>query len=100
MRHAELQRGHRPKNSNCNIWAAAISAVAALGAVGILLFTPPAPVPSKATVTYVVNDVKTVTSCGTVTFPPSSGFLTFTPDVKNGKPESINLTMVAKISAC
>ena len=20
MRHAELQRGHRPKNSNCNIW--------------------------------------------------------------------------------
>jgi hypothetical protein len=72
-------------------------------AVGILLFTPAAPVPSsKATVSYVVNGVKTVTPCGTVTFPAASGasFLTFTPDGRNGKPIRINLTMVGKIGAC
>lgn len=86
-----------------SVWAAVISAMAALGAVGILLFTPPAPVPlSRATVTYVVNGVKTVTPCGTVTFPGASrvSFLTFTPDGRNGNVMRINLTMVAKIGAC
>ncbi len=94
---ASVRKLHR------SVWAAVISAVAALGAVGILLFTPPAPVPSsKATVTYVVNGVKTVTPCGTVTFPGASDvpFLTFTPDGRNGKPVRINLTMIAKIGAC
>jgi predicted RNA-binding protein with TRAM domain len=43
-----------------------------------------------------------MTPCGTVTFPAASAasFLTFTPDVRNGKPVRINLTMVAKIGAC
>ncbi len=94
---ASVRKLHR------SVWAAAISAMAALGAVGILLFTLPAPVPSsRATVTYVVNGVKTVTPCGTVTFPAASEvpFLTFVPDGKNANPMRINLTMVAKIGAC
>jgi hypothetical protein len=94
---ASVRKLHR------SVWAAAISAMAAVGAVGILLFAPPAPVPSsKATVTYVVNGVKTVTPCGTVTFLDASGvsFLTFTPGGKNRNPMRINLTMVAKIGAC
>ena len=89
-----------------SVWAAAISGVAALAAIGILLFAPPASAPSKSKVVYVVNGVKTVTSCGTVTFPPASAtglpasFLTFTPAAGNGKPESISLSTVAEIGAC
>jgi hypothetical protein len=89
-----------------SVWAAAISAAAALGAVGILLFVPAAPGVSTSKVVYVVNSTKMVTPCGTVTMPsasatgPAASFLTFTPDVTNGKPVSISLSAITNIDAC
>lgn len=99
-----------------SVWATVVAAVAALIAVGILLFAssgaaPPGPAFSK--ITFTVAQIKTTTACGTVTFAPPQPkpkpgakpkppvtTLTFTPNTQGATSQQIELTSISEIAAC